>query len=506
MRFQTCRSVLRGGVLIAAVVLGAAGRGGAAEPASALTEAGSAARISRRTPLVELVERVLPSVVSLSTLVRRPDGNITAIQGTGSILHESGYIVTNHHVLKQKSATRVTLSDGSTYGYGIVAALPYEDLALIKIGAKGPLQPVRLGRSDDLMLGEDVLVIGNSRGLTHSVAPGIVSGLDRPVGVSPTSGTIQTDAAVNPGNSGGPLFNALGELIGVIEQKMDADNISFAIAVDRLREVFPEMMSPSERFALVLGLEVDTMTEPPTVTKVAPDSPACAAGVQIGDEVLRAGKFAVGDGLDFYMALAGCGAGEPFPLELKRDGKVVSVSPTLAAYRPPEPVKPEGLEKGLQFAAYTGRWSALPEFDKLEPAAAGTCEKFSEAVYPENKKEKDDVDDFALKVTGFVRVPADGLYFFYANSDDGSRLYIGDRLVVDNDLPHPPLELGGQIRLKAGLYPITVTFFERDGAEVLEIAYEGPNLEKQEIPPEALFFSPPPPAPKHPELEEAQSK
>ena len=227
--------------------------------------------------------------------------------------------------------------------------------------------------------------------------------------------------------------------------------------------------------------------------------------MKVGDEVARAGEITLRHGLDFYMALAGCKAGEAFPLELKRDGKAVSATPTLAAYAPPEPVKPEGLEKGLQFAAYAGRWDVLPEFDELEPVATGTCEKFSHAVYPENRKEDEDVDVFALKLTGFVRVPAEGVYFFYTNSDDGSRLYIGDRLVVDNDTAHPVREMGGRIRLKAGLYPIAVTFFERDGNELLEVSYEGPNLAKQEIPPEALFCRPSDAAPEDAESERADT-
>jgi hypothetical protein len=142
-------------------------------------------------------------------------------------------------------------------------------------------------------------------------------------------------------------------------------------------------------------------------------------------------------------------------------------------------------------AVFTGRWNKLPDFDQLKPVAKGTCNTFSHAAYPENADGKKQKEYYGLKFTGFVKVPADGIYFFYTKSDDGSRLYIGDRLVVDNDRPHPVAQMGGLVRLTAGLHPITVTFFERTEVELLEVYYEGPGLAKQQIPPKAVFFKPP---------------
>jgi len=488
MQFPTQKGLVMNNLLLAVMVLVGAGQDLFGQSPPAPSPAESTAKMSRRTPLVELIERVAPSVVDITSFSHSGDNQVHISQGTGSILHESGYIITNSHVVSIQGQSIATLSNGMTYPARVVAKLPYEDLALIKIDVKGPLKPVRLGRSNDLMLGEDVLAVGNPHGLRHTVAPGIVSGLNRPAGLSAAAmqqGMIQTNAAVNPGNSGGPLFNALGEMIGVISRKKtDAENISFAIGVDRLREVFPELMSVRQRYGFVLGLEVDTLTEPTKVAQVAGGSPAQAAGVQVGDEVLRAGEMTLRHGLDFYLAMIGCKAGEPFSLKLRRNGKIVSVKPTLGTFTPQQPVNPEGLENGLQFAVYSGSWDKLPDFAGLEPIATGVSNKFSQAVYPEAK------EHFGLKFTGFVKVPADGLYFFYTSSDDGSRLSIGDQLVVDNDGLHPPAEMGGLIRLRAGLYPITVTFFEKTGGEELKVFYEGPKLTKQEIPPQALFFKP----------------
>ena len=445
---------------------------------------------ARRTPLVKLVERVAPSVVDITTI--KPIGNGTAVivHGTGSILHETGYVITNNHVVSHghRAHSQVTLSDGRTYPYRIVAKLPYEDLALIKIDAKESLRPVRLGRSNDLMLGEDVLAVGNSHGLGHTVTPGIVSGLNRPTGPAAASlqtGMIQTNAAVNPGNSGGPLFNALGEMIGVITLKATGENISFAIAVDRLREVFPELMSIEQRYGFVLGMDVDTMGKAVKVTRVAKRSPAQIAGVCVGDEVLGAGKITVHHGLDFYLSLIGQQVGRQFPLKLRRGGKCVNAIAKLGKFIVPPPLKADGLNKGVHFSAYAGSWDKLPDFDKIKPIAAAISNKFSHAVLANVK------DNFALRFTALVKVPADGLYVFYTSSDDGSRLYIGDKLVVDNDGLHGVMEMGGLIRLNKGLYPITVTFFEKTGGEELKVFFEGPGLTKQEIPPAALFLKPP---------------
>jgi len=447
-----------------------------------------AAAKARRTPLVKLIERVAPSVVDITTI--KPIGNGRAVinHGTGSILHETGYVITNNHVVSHAARSQVTLSDGKIYPFRIVAKLPYEDLALIKIDAKEPLRPVRLGRSNDLMLGEDVLAVGNSHGLGHTVTPGIVSGLNRPTGPAAASlrtGMIQTNAAVNPGNSGGPLFNALGEMIGVITLKATGENISFAIAVDRLREVFPELMSIEQRYGFVLGMEVNTLGKAVKVTRVAKGSPAHAAGVHVGDEVLGAGKMTIHHGLDFYLSLIGQQVGRQFPLKLRRNSKRVNVIAKLGKFIVPPPVKADGLKKGVNFSVYAGSWDKLPDFDKIKPVAAGISNKFSHAVLANMK------DNFALKFTGLVKVPADGLYVFYTSSDDGSRLYIGEKLVVDNDGLHGVMEMGGLIRLSKGLYPITVTFFEKTGGEELKVFFEGPGLPKREIPPAALFHRPP---------------
>jgi len=249
--------------------------------------------------------------------------------------------------------------------------------------------------------------------------------------------------------------------------------------------VFPELMSIEQRYGFVLGMEVDTLGKAVRVTRVANGSPAQKAGVRVGDEVVGAGKMTIHHGLDFYLSLIGQQVGRQFPLKLRRGGKGVNVTAKLGKFVVPSPVKADGLKKGVSFSVYAGSWDKLPDFDKIKPIAAGVASHFSHAVFPQLK------DNFALRFTGLVKVPADGLYVFYTSSDDGSRLYIGEKLVVDNDGLHGVMEMGGLIRLNKGLYPITVTFFEKTGGEELKVFFEGPRLPRQEIPPAALFLRPP---------------
>ncbi len=156
-------------------------------------------------------------------------------------------------------------------------------------------------------------------------------------------------------------------------------------------------------------------------------------------------------------------------------------------FRKPKPhqaVDVPGAEPGLayEYYEYAGRWSKLPDFDKLERAAAGTVPTFDLSVRKRN-------DRFAFRFRGYIEVPADGTYTFHLLSDDGSRLWIGSDLVVDHDGLHAAGEKSGQVNLKAGKHPITVEFFQAGGAQRLEVSYEGPRTAKQPIPKSALWRS-----------------
>ncbi len=147
-------------------------------------------------------------------------------------------------------------------------------------------------------------------------------------------------------------------------------------------------------------------------------------------------------------------------------------------YRDPD--NPPNPTNGLDYAYYEGYWQALPSFDSLTPTTSGTASTFDIGLRLRN-------DYFGFRFSGFVQVPQDGVYTFYTASDDGSRLFIGNTMVVNNDGLHPTVEASGTIGLKAGMHAIRVEFFEYAGGEALQVSYQGPGISKQPIPAGALF-------------------
>jgi serine protease Do len=191
--------------------------------------------------------------------------------GSGFIIHRDGYVVTNNHVIDRARQIHVELADGRKLPAELISADPDADLAILRISSDRPLPYLPLGDSADLMLAEPVIAMGNPLGFHHSVSTGVVSGIDRdlkdPRGKVMMAHLIQTDAAINPGNSGGPLLNAYGQVIGINTAiRGDAQNIGFSIPVNRLRELIPELMNPSEVTKVDVGLK---LTEKRTCTPPA---------------------------------------------------------------------------------------------------------------------------------------------------------------------------------------------------------------------------------------------
>ena len=171
--------------------------------------------------------------------------------GSGFIIQKNGYVVTNNHVVDQAKQIFVTLSDGKKYAAHVVGSDPQADLAILKINAaSGHTFPtLTLGDSSTLMIGEPTIAVGNPFGFSQSVSTGIVSAIGReihePNNPVPLKNLIQTDAAINPGNSGGPLLNAYGQVIGINTAiRGNAQNIGFAIGVNRLYQLISTLMNP----------------------------------------------------------------------------------------------------------------------------------------------------------------------------------------------------------------------------------------------------------------------
>ena len=312
------------------------------------TSSVSKAFASRETPLVRAVQRAKDSVVNIHSekTSRNNEGLFTSSRGrkvngmgTGIVVDERGYIVTNFHVVNGVDLLRVTLEDGGTYDASVIRSDSVQDLALIKITPTKPLTVMPMGTSSDLMLGESVFAVGNAFGYEHTVTSGIISALSRDVEVNDTQSyynLIQTDASINPGNSGGPLLNIDGEVVGInVAIRAGAQRIGFAIPIDDARRVIARLLSIEDLNHTVHGLltkDVKAAKDRKLVVELPmPASPAEKAGFQAGDVIVKADKIDVVDGVDFERALLGFSAGETVDVQILREEKEETLSLELAA-------------------------------------------------------------------------------------------------------------------------------------------------------------------------------
>lgn len=264
---------------------------------------------------VEIFRRASPSTVFITSKTRRRDPftlNIFEIpRGTGSgfIWSTKGHIITNAHVIEGASSIVVGLSDQTTYDATVIGVAPDKDIAVLKIEVPPErLRPLPIGDSDSLQVGRKVLAIGNPFGLDYTLTTGIVSALGREI-TAPSGrkirGVIQTDAAINPGNSGGPLLDSTGRLIGIntaiIGPGGGSAGIGFAVPVNIVRKVVPELIQYGRLRRPVLGVEVvddriaaNLKVEGVIVMDVTPNSGADRAGM-IGLQRARDGRIIVGD-------------------------------------------------------------------------------------------------------------------------------------------------------------------------------------------------------------------
>jgi serine protease Do len=320
-------------------------------------------RAQRRSPVVEVFESTRDAVVNIAATEivtvrsgspfdslfenffdmpgrsQRPRQYKMNNLGSGFIIHPDGYIVTNAHVVARSTELKAIFADGREYPAQVIASDQERDLAVLKIEAESSLHTLPLGRSDDLMIGETVIAIGNPLGYQHTVTAGVVSAVDRDIAITDQlsfTGLIQTDASINPGNSGGPLLNVLGELIGVNSAiRGDAQNIGFAIPVDHLREVLPELLDVERRQRIDSGLRIGELGEP-KVIEVRADSPADEAGIQLGDVLLAVDGRPVRKGVDFDIALINHVPNDELDLTLRRGERQIYTRLRLAARPAPD--------------------------------------------------------------------------------------------------------------------------------------------------------------------------
>ncbi len=314
----------------------------------------------RRDATVTAVERAMPSVVNIATTVVvdstdpffrwraeffgyrvRPQlEEVPSSVGSGVIMDESGYVLTNEHVVKGANRIWVKLMDGREIEAERVTGTTKTDVALLKMKAKDgdKFTPVRFAADDDLLLGETVITLGNPFGLGGSVSKGILSSKSRrparddsPLDVADW---LQTDAAINPGNSGGPLINVRGELIGLnVAVYREGHGIGFAIPIKRVNDALSRYFTPEGTKALWFGARVRSGASLLEVTAVETGSPADKGGLRVGDTVLQVGGKTPRNFIEFMRELNAAGADKPVSLLIRRAGAQQTLSVRLTPER-----------------------------------------------------------------------------------------------------------------------------------------------------------------------------
>jgi serine protease Do len=353
---------VRAASILVALACASAARG------AALPRAEETSPAARRTPVVAAVEKVRGAVVNVAAeeVVRirvpsrrgsqaddfpfgefferpryRKGYQVTSL-GSGVIVSPDGYVLTNNHVVESGARFRVGLLDGRELLAKVVGTDASSDLAILKLDAREPLPYVPMGRSDDLMIGETVIAIGNPFGLSHTVTTGVVSAVHRnfPAGDRTLFDFIQTDASINPGNSGGPLLDIQGRLVGVNTAILGdrSAGIGFAIPIDRARRIAEDLIAHGEVREGYLGISVRDL--PPRegapegtpggvqVVGVDPGSPGARGGVAPGDRVDAVNGSPVHTAEEFRFRARDLDIGATARLDLQRAGKRLSFSLT----------------------------------------------------------------------------------------------------------------------------------------------------------------------------------
>ena len=259
--------------------------------------------------------------------------------GSGSIVDREGYILTNHHVVGEADRILVVLFDGTEKEAKLVGTDPESDIAVIKIKGND-LSVLPMGNSDDILVGEDVIAVGNPFGLIQTVTYGIVSAKGRSnVGINEYENFIQTDAAINPGNSGGPLVSLRGEIVGVnsaiFSRSGGYQGIGFAVPINMARKIMFDLIEKGTVSRGWLGVGIQDVskdlakafklenTKGSLITGVMEDTPAQKAGIRKGDVVIKINEKLILDSNHLRNEIANAGAFEEVEMEIIRDGESI---------------------------------------------------------------------------------------------------------------------------------------------------------------------------------------
>jgi len=307
----------------------------------------------------KLAEKLSPAVVNIRAMVKARDrfyGQFPFMrppsspslppqkkfeeggEGTGFIINKNGYILTNAHVVENSEQLQVTLADKSLFQGKLIGVDKIGDLALVKIDSEKNLPVAPLGSSEKLKVGDWVMAIGSPFGFDETVTVGIISGKGRSLGASPYDDFIQTDASVNPGNSGGPLINLQGEVVGINTAILSvAQGMGFSIPIDIVKIQLPNLKNLGRSVRSWLGIVVQDITleakeslglkidHGSLVKEVVPQSPASKAGIQQGDVIVEFDKRPIKNSIELPKRVAYSVADKEYSLKLVRNNEIISI-------------------------------------------------------------------------------------------------------------------------------------------------------------------------------------
>ncbi|MBI5396029.1 MAG: trypsin-like peptidase domain-containing protein [Verrucomicrobia bacterium] len=266
---------------------------------------------------------------------RAPKAYTSYSLGSGVVVEPGGYIVTNQHVVERASKITVTTTDGTKHEGRYINGSAKNDLAVLKIEPKAPLQAIELAADGDLLLGETIIALGDPYGLENTISRGVLSAKNRKAtweGEVVFEDMLQTDAAINPGNSGGPLINLDGKLIGINTAIVaEAQGIGFAIPVKRVRQMLGELLSLEKGKGVWFGAQVTQREGRVEIASVQKGSPAEAASLRTGDVVQQVDGEPVRDVVDFQGRLLRKAAGQTVTVGFARGEKQFKARVQLAA-------------------------------------------------------------------------------------------------------------------------------------------------------------------------------
>ena len=344
-------------VLLACLIAGCIAVGG--------TQTAFAAESPELSP-ADLYEQNVNSTVGITisgeTTSRYGYGRTYEASGSGFIITSDGYILTNYHVISGSRTVTVATYDQETYDATVIGYDAANDIAVIKIEADN-LKPVTFGDSDTLRVGEEVFAIGNPLGeLTFSLTHGIVSALSRNVRIE--AGTsmnlIQTDCAINSGNSGGALFNARGEVIGITNAKYSSsgmseaeiDNIGFAIPINSVKRIVTSIIENGYILKPYIGVTVSPLSEETAsvtgikagavVQDVTADAPADKAGIKLHDVIVKVDDTAINDSNDLVQVISRANPGDVMTFSIYRQGQEIQLDVEIGSKTEPA-LKDEGV-------------------------------------------------------------------------------------------------------------------------------------------------------------------